>query len=73
MVENIALTFSSDPKRVEWLWKCTHCDNIDSQSYLLICDNYKHLSEDKDLASNYDLVEYFIDRISLRDKLEKIV
>ena len=73
MVENIALNFSRDPKRVEWLWKCTHCDNIDSQSYLLICDNYKHLSEDKDLASNYDLVEYFIDRISLRDKLEKIV
>ena len=73
MVENVAFNFSSDPKHVERLWKCTHCDNIDSQSHILICDSYKHLREGKDLASNYDLVAYFRDVISLRDKLEEIV
>ena len=46
---------------------------MDSQSHILICDSYKYLREGKDLASNYDLVAYLRDVISLRDKLEEIV
>ena len=73
MVENIAFNFSNDPKHIERLWKCTHCDNMDSQSHVLFCASYKHLREGKDLANNHDLVAYFRDVISLRDKLVGIV
>ena len=73
MVENIAFNFSNDPKHTRQLWRCTHCDYIDTQSHILVCDSYKYLCEEKDLASDYDLVKYFRDVISLRDKLDEIV
>ena len=60
MVEKIALNFS-------------HCDSIDSQSHVLICAGYKHLGESKDLGNDNDLVSYFRDVISIRDKIEDIV
>ena len=73
MVENIAFNFSNDPKHTRQLWRCTHCDYIDSQSHILVCDSYKNLREGKNLSSDYDLVKYFRDVISLRDKLDEIV
>ena len=73
MVEKIAFNFSSDPKYVSSLWQCTHCHSIDSQSHVLICAGYKHLREGKDLGNDNDLVSYFIDVISIRDKIEDIV
>ena len=69
MVENIAFNFSSDPAYVSRLWCCTHCDCMDSQSHVLVCDGYKYLRQDRDLSSDNDLVAYFRDVISLRDKI----
>ena len=54
------------------VWRCTHCDYIDTQSHILVCDSYKYLREGKNLTSDYDLVKYFRDVISLRDKLDEI-
>ena len=73
MVENIAFNYSSDPKFTNRLWLCTHCDRMDSQSHVIICEGYKHLREGKDLNSDTDLVDYFKGVISLREKLEDIV
>ena len=73
MVEKIAFNFSSDQKYVNRLWQCTHCASIDSQSHVLICAGYKHLREGKDLGSDNDLVSYFRDLISIRDKIKDIV
>ena len=70
MVENIAFNFSSDPVHVSRLWRCTHCDNMDSQSHVLVCSSYKYLRQDRDLSSDNDLVAYFRDVISLRDKID---
>ena len=73
MVEKIAFNFSSDPIHVNMLWQCTHCDSMDSQSHVLTCAGYRQLREGKDLGNDNDLVSYFRDVISLRDKIEDIV
>ena len=73
MVKTIAFNFSSDPVHINRLWQCTHCDRIDSQSHVLICEGYKHLRKDKNLGSDSDLVAYFRDVISLRDKIDEEV
>ena len=70
MVENIAFNFSSDLAYTSRLWRCTHCDCMDSQSHVLVCDGYKYLRQDRDLSSDNDLVAYFRDVISLRDKID---
>ena len=71
MVKNIAFNYSSDPKFSSRLWHCTHCDHMDSQSHVLACNSYKHLREGKDLNSDKDLVKYFRDVLSLREKAEE--
>ena len=73
MVKKVALNFSSDPQYSSQLWHCTHCDSMDSQSHILVCDSYRYLREGKDLKSDKDLVKYFRDVVSLREKLENIV
>ena len=49
-----------------------HCDKLDSQSHLMHCDSYKYLREGRDLNSDKNLVDYFRDVISLRDKMENL-
>ena len=56
MVENIALNFSSDPAFVSRLWRCTHCDHMDSQSHVLVCSSYKYLRQDRDLSSDHPCI-----------------
>ena len=73
MVENIGFNFSSDNKYASRLWQCSHCENIDSQSHVLVCVGFKHLREGKDLKSDKDLVNYFREVISLRDKIDNIL
>ena len=46
---------------------------MDSQSHITKCESYKYLREDKDLNSDKDLVKYFSDVISLREKIENVV
>ena len=73
MVKTIALNFPSDTKYSNKLWQCTHCDMMDSQSHILLCASYKHMREGKNLHSDRDLVQYFREVISLREKLELII
>ena len=54
------------------LWKCAHCDMIDSQTHIVHCVSYKHLREGKDLEEDKDLVKYFRDVIALREKVEVV-
>ena len=72
MVKNIAFNYSSDPKFSSQLWHCTHCDRMDSQSHVLTCESYKFLREGKDLSSDLDLVKYFRDVLTLREKVEQL-
>ena len=46
---------------------------LDSQTHILSCDSYQYLRSGKDLSSDKDLVTYFSEVISLREKLENIV
>ena len=73
MVKHVKFNFSSDPVYSSQLWHCTHCDRMDSQSHILICESYKYLREGKDLNNDKHLVKYFSDVISLREKLENEV
>ena len=73
MVKTIAMNFSSDTKFSNKLWQCTHCDKIDSQTHILSCASYKHMRKGKNLNSDRDLVRYFREVISLREKIEHII
>ena len=73
MVRYVKFNYSSDPVYSSQLWHCSHCDKIDSQSHVVICESYKYLREGKDLNDDKDLVKYFRDVISLREKLENTV
>ena len=68
MVQNVAFNFSSDPQFVNRLWRCVHCGCMDSISHVLNCEGYKYLREGKDMEDDLDLVNYFRNVISLRDK-----
>ena len=71
--EEVALNCSSNLQYSSQLWHCTHCDSMDSQSHILVCDSYRYLREGKDLKSDQDLVKYFRDVVSLREKLENML
>ena len=73
MVRHVKFNYSSDPVYSSQLWHCTHCDKMDSQSHILSCESYKYLREGKDIRKDKDLVKYFSDVISLREKLEDTV
>ena len=48
------LNQSSDPKNSHSLWKCSACENVDSQSHILWCPAYSKLREGKSLDSHRD-------------------
>ena len=73
MVKHVAFNFSSDPVYSNKLWLCPHCDRMDSQSHVLCCESYSHLREGKDLKSDSDLVKYFGEVLSLREKIDDLV
>ena len=69
MVRGVKLNYSSDPKNGALLWRCSHCDCMDSQSHILKCESYKYLREGKSLDCDKDLVSYFREVITLREKM----
>ena len=73
MVKKNALNFLSDPQYSSQLWHCAHCDSVDSQSHILVCDSYRYLREGKDLKSDQDLVKYFKRCCISKRKIRKYV
>ena len=65
------MNFSSDPKNRASLWRCDSCEtNIDTQQHILFCPASKTLREGKSLECESDIVDYFIDIMKIRSKLE---
>ena len=67
----VKMNFRNDKNFAKKLWKCDHCQNIDTESHLLWCQYYKKLREDKDLNQNKDLCKYLSDILALRTKEDK--
>ena len=49
MLKNVKLNFKNDQQNVKKLWKCSECENRDSQEHILWCEGYEKLREGKDL------------------------
>ena len=64
------LNQSSDPKNSHSLWKCSACENVDSQSHILWCPAYSKLREGKSLESDIDIAQYYQKVMVIRDKLK---
>ena len=63
------MNFSSDYKNRATLWKCDSCcRSIDTQAHIKICPAYEHLREGKSLDCDKDLVQYFKEVLSIREK-----
>ena len=53
--------FKNDKQFARALWKCNHCQKMDSESHLLWCDAYKELRQNKNLSNDKDLCKYLQD------------
>ena len=64
------MNFSNDMENRQSLWKCNSCEtNIDTQSHIFFCPAYKTLREGKSLDNDTDVVNYFIEVMRIREKL----
>ena len=70
---NCKMNYSNDMKNRESLWRCESCQtNIDTQKHVLFCPAYKKLREGKSLENDMDVVNYFIEVMKIREKLDLI-
>ena len=67
MTKTIKMNFPSDETYKSQLWKCVHCDKIDTQSHITLCKAYEHLRLGKDLNNDKELVTYFKQVIAFRE------
>ena len=64
------MNYSNDMENRQSLWKCNSCEtNIDTQSHILFFPAYKALTEGKSLDNDTDVVDYFIEVLRVREKL----
>ena len=61
---------SSEPKNKATLWECTGCGNVDTQAHILWCPAYQDLRVGKSMENNDDVVEYYKNVLSIREKLD---
>ena len=67
------MNFSNDMLNRTTLWQCDSCEtNIDTQKHILFCPAYKTLREGKSLDNDKDIVNYFIEIMRIREKLNLI-
>ena len=76
MVRTVKMNYPSDPKNSHELWKCPHCDFIDSQRHIILtCPAYQHLRVNKFFEKDHDLVQFFQEVLKMREatdsKLDK--
>ena len=70
MTQCVKMNFKNDKQFARTLWKCNHCQKMDSESHLLWCDAYKELRQNKNLSNDKDLCKYLQDILRLRIKEE---
>ena len=58
MTENVKMNFKNDKSFANSLWKCSECQNQDSEIHLLWCPGYVDYREGLDLKSDSDLCTY---------------
>ena len=58
MTENVKMNFKNDKSYQNSLWKCSECQNQDSETHLLWCPGYVDFREGLDLKNNSDLCSY---------------
>ena len=65
------MNYSSNPRNKEALWQCQSCEsNIDTQQHIMWCPAYKDLREGKSMDSETDVVNYFIEVMKIRTKMD---
>ena len=69
MTKTVKMHFQSDPKFAKDLWKCWHCQNIDTSIHIKSCQAYSELRLNKNLDFDPDLVKYFEEVIQLRESM----
>ena len=67
MTKTVKMNFPSDKSYKLDLWKCSHCEKIDTQSHIKHCTAYEHLRLGKDLQNDNELVTFFKQVIALRE------
>ena len=62
--------YPSDRKNLESVFKCPEgeCASLDTLSHWRKCQPYEHLRENRNLNDDYDLLSYYQDVISLRQR-----
>ena len=58
MTENVKMNFKNDKTFSNSLWKCSECQNQDSEIHLLWCPGYVDYREGLDLKNDSDLCTY---------------
>ena len=67
------MNFSNDMTNRASLWQCDSCEtNIDTHKHILFCPAYKTLREGKSMDNDKDVVNYFIEVMKIREKLNLI-
>ena len=58
MTDNVKMNFKSDRGYANSLWKCSECQNQDTEKHLLWCPGYAEHREGLDLKNDTDLCSY---------------
>ena len=58
MTEKVKMNFKGNASYAKELWKCSHCNNQDSESHLLWCTKYEDMRKDLNLGNDSDLCNY---------------
>ena len=71
-MNELKANFKHDKKNIVGGVACVACGMEDeSNSHVMKCDKYRDLRDGRDLKSNNDLVNFFRDVMSRREKIEK--
>ena len=68
----VKYNFKNNPKYKAERWRCDSCVSelaIEDQQHIIVCPAYEKLRVDRSLDNDQDLVNYFKEVLSIRDKL----
>ena len=68
----VKYNFKNNPKYKAERWRCDSCVSelaIEDQQHIIVCPAYEKLRVNRSLDNDQDLVNYFKEVLSIRDKL----